>query len=183
MTTTPTPSPETQLAGYFAKYEPAMAKLGKAIRAKMRKRLPGLNELVYVYESQESLVIAYSPTDQGGGSDAPIGTALYPDCAKLFFTHGTVLAKSDPGKLLQGKSGVRYVMLNAAADLDRPEVEALIAAALKHVKLQLNPSAKGGGEGGGAVIIKAEAQKQRAAKRATKAAKTPAPRRKAKAGR
>ena len=30
---------ETQLASYFAKYEPARAKLGKALRAKLRDRL------------------------------------------------------------------------------------------------------------------------------------------------
>jgi len=39
---------ETQLAGYFAKVEPAMAKLGKALRAKLRARLPGLFEIVYM---------------------------------------------------------------------------------------------------------------------------------------
>jgi hypothetical protein len=37
-------NPEAQLASYFAKYEPAMAKLGKASRAKLRARLPGLFE-------------------------------------------------------------------------------------------------------------------------------------------
>lgn len=33
---------ETQLASFFAKYEPAIARLGKALRAKLRDRLPGL---------------------------------------------------------------------------------------------------------------------------------------------
>ena len=49
---------ETRIAGFFAKYEPATAKLGKALRAKLRHRLPGLLELVYVYENQNSLVIS-----------------------------------------------------------------------------------------------------------------------------
>jgi len=31
---------ETQLASFFAKYEPAMVKLGKTLRAKLRGRLP-----------------------------------------------------------------------------------------------------------------------------------------------
>ena len=39
---------ETQLAGFFAKYEPATVKLGKALCAKLRARLPGLFEIVYV---------------------------------------------------------------------------------------------------------------------------------------
>lgn len=158
---TETPAdPEAQLESYFAAYEPVMVNLGKALRAKMRKRLPGLNELVYVYENQGSLVIAYSPTDQGGGSDAPLGIALYADCAKLFFTHGAELSKSAPGKLLQGSGKTaRHVVLNAATDLDRPEIEALMAASLKLAGV----SPKEGAEG--SVIIKAEAQKQRAAAR------------------
>jgi hypothetical protein len=174
---TKSPTPEAELAGYFAKYEPAVVRLGKAVRAKMRDRLPGLNELVYVYESQGSLVIAYSPTEGGGGSDAPVGIALYPDCVKLFFTQGAALSKSDPNKLLQGRGKtVRHVVLNAAADLERPEVEALVAGAVGLANLRLDASAKG------SVIIKAGAQKQRAARRARDAAR-PAPARRAAKGR
>src|SRR5579864_8980658 len=50
----PMTNAETQLASFFAKYEPAMVKLGKALRAKLRARLPGLFEIVYVYESQNA---------------------------------------------------------------------------------------------------------------------------------
>ena len=154
---------ETQLASYFAKYEPAMVKLGKALRAKLRARLPGLNELVYVYESQNSLVISYSPTEMG--FEGLCGLALYPRCAKLFFGQGALLSKSNPNKLLQGRGKtVRHVVLNAVADFDRAEIEVLMAAALKLAKLRLDASAKG------SVIIKAEAQEQRA-RRATKAAR------------
>jgi hypothetical protein len=61
----------------------------------------------------------------------------------------------------------RYVELSSVADFDRPEIERLIADAVKLANLRLDPKAEG------AVIIKAEAQKQRA-RRATKAAR-PAP--------
>ena len=150
-------SAETQLASYFAKYEPAMAKLGKALRAKLRDRLPGLSEIVYVYESQNALVISYSPTESG--ADGLCGLALYPRSVKLFFGQGALLSKSDPNKLLQGSGKtVRHVVLNAVSDLDRAEIEALMAAALKLAKLRLDASAKG------SVIIKAEAQKRRAAR-------------------
>ena len=146
---------ETQLASYFAKYEPATAELGRALRAKLRARLPGLFEVVYVYESQTALVIAYSPTEKG--YQALCSIALYPDGAKLYFTHGALLSKSDPDKLLQGRGkSVRYVALNAAADLDRAEIEALMAAASRHAKLRLDGGAKG------SVSIKAESQKRRA---------------------
>src|SRR5687768_17103552 len=102
---------ETQLASYFAKYEPPIVRLGKALRAKLRARLPGLFEVVYVYDSQNALVIAYSPT--GRGYDAPCSIALYPRCAKLFFGQGVLLSKSDPNKLLQGRGKtVRHIVLN-----------------------------------------------------------------------
>jgi hypothetical protein len=168
-------SAETQIASFFAKYEPATAKLGKALRAKLRARLPGLSEIVYVYESQGSLVISYSPTENG--YEALCSLALYPRMAKLFFTQGPRLSKSDPNRLLQGSGKmVRYVVLNSVADFDRAEIEALMAAAMKLAKIRLDAGAKS------AVIIKAEEQKQRA-RRAKKAARPTSTRRTAKARR
>ena len=166
---------ETQLASYFAKYEPAIVKLGKALRAKLRDRLPGLFEVVYVYENQDALVITYSPTENG--YEGVCSIALYPRGAKLFFAQGALLSKADPNKLLQGGGKtVRHVVLNTVADFDRAEIEVLMAAALKLAKLRLDASAKG------SVIIRAEAQKQRA-RRTSKAARPAPARRTAKARR
>jgi len=166
---------ETQLASYFAKYEPAMVKLGKALRAKLRARLPGLFEIVYVYERQNALVISYSPTERG--YEGLCSLALHPDRVHLYFTQGALLSKSDPNALLQGRGRtVRHVVLNAVADLDRAEIEALMVAALKLANLHLDASAKS------AVIIKADAQQQRA-RRATKAARPASTPRTAKARR
>lgn len=152
----------THLAEFFAKYEPAIARLGKALRTKLRARLPGLNEVVYFYERQESLVIAYSPTAQG--YEAVCSLALEPQQVKLFFAGGPKLVKADSGKLLQGSGKlVRFVPMAAAADLERPEIEALLAAALELAKVRPVGGAKG------AVVLKAEAQKKRAA-RASKSA-------------
>lgn len=165
-------NPEAQLASYFAKYEPAVAGLGKALRAKLRARLPGLSEIVYVYESRNALVISYSPTGHGYGGLCSI--ALYPDCVKLFFGQGARLSKSDPNRVLQGRGKtVRHVVLSSVADFDRAEIQALIAAALKLAKLRLDPGAKG------SVIVKAEAQKRRAS-RAKKAPRKASTRRTAK---
>jgi hypothetical protein len=146
---------ETQIAGYFAKYDPATVKLGKALRAKLRARLPGLFEIVYMYENQGALVISCSPTERG--YEGVCSISVYPRLVKLGFGKGAQLSKSDPNKLLQGQGKmVRYVELGAAADFDRAEVETLIAGAVKLAKLRLDPDAKG------AVIVKAESQKQRA---------------------
>ena len=150
-------SAEARLASYFANYEPAVARLGKALRAKLRRRLPGLFEIVYVYLGRDALVISYSPTGQGYGGVCSLG--LYPSEARLYFSRGAQLSKADPGKLLQGRAGVRHVVMNAATDFDRPEIEALMAAALKLAKVRLDGSVRG------SVIIRAEAQKQRARRR------------------
>ena len=160
-------NPETQLASYFAQYDPAIAKLGRTLRAKLRARLPGLSEIVYVYERQSSLVISYSPNERG--YEGVCALALYPDTVHLCFGQGARLSKSDPNKLLQGRGKtVRHVVLHAAADLDRAEIQALIDAALKLAKVRPDASANG------SVIVKAESQKQRAsrAKKATRKAPT-----------
>jgi len=157
---------ETQVASFFARYDPPIAKLGKALRAKLRARLPGLFEIVYVYESQSALVISYSPTENG--YEGLCSLALYPQMVKLHFAQGPLLSKADPNKLLQGSGkGVRHVVLSSAADLDRAEIEALMAAAVKIAKLRLDANSKG------SVILKAESQKKRAL-RAKKTAR-PAP--------
>lgn len=158
---------ETQLAGFFAMYEPAIARLGKALRTKLQARLPGLYEVVYLYERQKSLVISYSPTERG--YEAVCSLALYPEQVKLFFARGPLLSKSDPKKLLRGSGKmVRYVPMDSAADLDRAEIEALMAAGLELAKLRLVAGARG------SVIIKAEEQKKRAV-RASRAARPASP--------
>lgn len=163
------PNTDTQLAGFYARYEPAIARLGKAVRAKLRARLPGLHELVYMYEKQDAFVITYSPT--GHGAAGVCGVSLYPDRVSLFFTGGAQLSKADPNGLLQGRGKMaRQVVLTSMADFDRPEIEVLIAAALKLSKVRLDANATT------AVIVKAEEQKQRA-RRAAKQAARPASKR------
>jgi hypothetical protein len=159
----PMTNAETELAGYFAKYEPAMAKLGKALRARLQARLPGLFEIVYVYENQNALVISYSPTERG--YEGVCTLSVYPNVVRLGFGKGAELSKSDPNRLLQGQGRTaRYIELGSIAEFDRPEIEALLASAVKLAKLRLDPDAKG------AIIIKAEEQKQRA-RRTTKSAR------------
>lgn len=154
---------EAQILTFFAKYNAAIAKLGKALRAKLQSRLPGMSEVVYMYEKQNAFVISYSQTGQG--YDGVCSLALYPEVVKLYFTKGPLLSKSDPKKLLKGSGNtVRFVEINSVADFDRAEIEVLIAAALKLANVQLDPKAKG------AVILKAESQKKRA-ERAAKTAK------------
>jgi hypothetical protein len=131
---------ENEIAGYLAEREPRIAVLAKALRARMRARLLGLVEVVYVYERQGSLVISYSPT--GRGYEAPCGIAIHPDHAQLFFGQGSKLSAADPARLLQGRGKtVRHVVVHTLADFDRPEVEALLAAALELGGVRLDAKA------------------------------------------
>ncbi|MFO1076253.1 MAG: DUF1801 domain-containing protein [Planctomycetota bacterium] len=166
---------ETQLESFYAQYEPGMAKLGKALRAKLRARLPGLSEIVYVYENQNALVISYSPSEHG--YEGVCSLSLYPDKVHLHFAQGASLSKSDPHKLLQGRGKtVRHVVLDSVRDFERAAIEALMAAALKLAKVRPGANPKG------SVVIKAELQKQRARRAAETKRSAPAGR-KAKARR
>jgi hypothetical protein len=57
------------------------------LRARLRDRLPGLSEIVCVYENQGSLGLC--------------SLALYPHEAKLHFSQGALSSKADPNKLLK----------------------------------------------------------------------------------
>ena len=62
-------------------------------------------------------------------SDAILSVAGYPRWITLFFTKGRTL--QDPTGLLQGDgSTIRSIRLGSPADLDRPEVLALISQAI-----------------------------------------------------
>lgn len=159
---------EKALARHFAGCEPAIARLGKALRTKLRARLPGLHEIVYRYEKQDALLITYSPSVNG--HEGVVSLGLYPGEVKLFFGRGAELAKADPTRLLRGSGKtVRHVVLARAADVGRAEIEALLAAALRLAKLRPRAGARG------SLVFKVEGQQQRAARASAK----PAPARKA----
>jgi hypothetical protein len=151
----PVTAAESQLATFFTQYEPAIADLGRGVRAKLRARLPGLSEIVYYYERQGALVISYSPSEHG--YEGVCSLALYPGRVCLHFAKGAALADADPARLLQGRGkGVRHVVLSAVTDLDCGEIETLMVAALDLAGVRVRDGAEG------AVIVKAEGQARRA---------------------
>src|SRR5580700_5374705 len=106
-----------------------MAKLINSVRAALRKRFPTANEIVY--DNYNFFVIGYSPTERP--SDTIVSLAANAKGVGLSFYHGATLP--DPRGLLQG-SGTqnRFIRLPDAATLQRPEVEALIRAAVAQAK-------------------------------------------------
>ena len=120
------PSPEADIASFLAKYTPEIAEQLRATRAKLRAMFPRGYELVY--DNYNALVFGISPSEQT--SDAVMSIAGYPKWVSLFFLDGAGL--SDPKGLLQGSgSHVRSIRLASADDLESPDVQALIAEAVR----------------------------------------------------
>lgn len=143
-------SPEAQLAGFIARYEPEIGALARAALKKMRARLPGAIELVY--DNYNALAIGFGPTERA--SDAIFSIALYPRWVSLFFLRGANLP--DPTKLLKGSGKqVRHIVLEDAAVLDKPGVRALMAHALENAVIPLNKTSPN------RIIVKSVSKKQR----------------------
>lgn len=141
---------ETQLAGFIDKFDPAMAKLIRSIRAALRKRLPTAIELVY--DNYNFFVIGYSST--GRPSDSIVSLTAQAKGAGLCFIYGARLV--DPHKILRGSGNqVRSIRLASAADLLKPEVEELMAQACSIAKTPLAEQGKGH------LVIKSISAKQR----------------------
>ena len=143
-------SPEKQLAGFIAKFEPAMAARIRAVRKAMRRRLPNAIELVY--DNYNFFVIGYGPSERP--SDAIFSIAAQAKGVGLCFLQGAKLP--DPAGVLKGSGNVvRSLRLESAAMLERPEVQALIAVALERAK---TPMAEGAGP---RLVIRSVSAKQR----------------------
>jgi len=137
------PMPEGQLKFLIGKFDAEKQRLIRSIRSALRKRLPTANELVYDYGF--SLVIAYSPSEQG--IEGIVSIYARAEGVSLYFTNGPKLP--DPKKLLKGSAKmVRFIPVETASRLKHPDVEALIAGAIKLSAARL-PST-----GGGKLIIK-----------------------------
>jgi hypothetical protein len=103
----------------------------------MRGRLPGSVEMVY--DKKNSLVIGFCSAERA--SNVINSIAVYSRWINLYFFEGDTLP--DPEGLLQGTgSMVRSIRIRTPADLDRPAVKALIAAALTCAEPPLDPNAK-----------------------------------------
>jgi hypothetical protein len=131
-------SPEAALDGFIDRFMPDIAALGRDTIEAMRARLPGAVRMVY--DNYNALVVGFCPGDRP--SDAIFSIALFPRSVALCFLQGAGLA--DPHGLLRGSGTVaRHLPLESAADLDRPEVEELVARALAAARVPLDSSGEG----------------------------------------
>lgn len=143
-------SPAKQVAGFIAKFDPAIAKLVRAARSELRRRYPTAIELVY--DNYNALAIGYSPTERT--SDVYFSLAVYARGVNLYFMYGRSLP--DPDKLLLGSGNQgAFVRLDDPSMLDKPAVKALMAAAIKDSRQPLARSGKG------YTVVKSISAKQR----------------------
>ena len=122
-------NPEEQVKSFIDKFEPKNQKLIRSVRKALRKRLPTAHELVY--DNYNSFVIAYGPTERP--SDCILSIAAAANGVGLCFLYGAKLP--DPKKVLTGSGNqTRFLRLPSVEVLERPEVEALIAKAIRNAK-------------------------------------------------
>jgi hypothetical protein len=141
---------ERRLAAFIRKFSPADQRLIRAVRTVLRKRFPTAHELVY--DNYNFFVIGYSPTERP--SDAIVSIAARANNLGLCFIHGAKLP--DPHRVLLGSGHqTRFIRVDSPQVLDRPEVQALLAAAMARARSPF-PEA-----GRGTVIIRSVSAKQR----------------------
>jgi hypothetical protein len=145
----PSASPSKQIATFIAKFDPKMAKLITSLRKALRKRFPTSIELVY--DNYNFLVFGFCTTERA--SDCLVSLAAQAKGVSLCFYWGKTLP--DPHKILLGRGNqVRWIRLEGPATLARPEVEALLKAAVAQAKHPLPAE-------NGYTIVKSVSAKQR----------------------
>jgi hypothetical protein len=145
-------SAATQLAGFIAKFSPAIAREARAALVRIRRLVPS-SAVRLVYDNWNGLVIGFGPNARA--SDAILSLLVTPDHLTLcFINDGPGLP--DPGGLLKGSGTVvRHVRLASARDLDGPAITALVKAAVARSDV---PFPRGGRS---TLIIKAISPRQR----------------------
>lgn len=139
-----------QVASFIAKFDPAIARLVRASRAKLRRRFPTAVELVY--DNYNALAIGWGPNERA--SEAFVSLGVYARGVSLYFIQGARLA--DPKGLLQGSGNQgRFIRLEHAAMLDDPAIVSLLGRAVRFGKTPL-PKA-----GRGYTVVKSISAKQR----------------------
>jgi len=143
-------SPAMQLAGFIAKFEPAIGKLVQSARAVLRKRFPTAIE--QVYDNYNFLAIGYCSTERT--SDCIVSLAVSAKGVALSFYNGASLP--DPMKILLGNGKQnRFVRLVNAKTLADPAIASLICTAVLQAKTPLPKT------GRGYTIVKSVSAKQR----------------------
>jgi hypothetical protein len=153
-TAKPRTDAEARLKEFIAKFDAKNAATIRAVRRALRKRFPTATEIVY--DNYNFFVIGYSPTERP--SDSIISIAAAANGVGLCFIHGARLP--DPSRVLLGSGKqTRFVRLESAGVLERPEIRTLFAAAEERAKTPFSAT------GRHQLIIRSVSAKQRPRRR------------------
>ena len=106
-------TPARQLAGFIAKFDPAVAKVIRGARRALRRRVPTAIEIVY--DNYNFFVIGYCTTERP--SDCMFSIAAAANGVGLSFYYGAALPDPDGLLLGTGKQN-RFIRLPSASILD-----------------------------------------------------------------
>ena len=149
--TTPQPHAAAQLDALLQRFDVSIRTLVGDARASLRGRLPAAVEMVYA--NSNAVAIAFASSERRG--DIIVSLSVYARGVNLYFLYGVAL--EDPHRLLQGSGNQgRFLRLESAAMLDRPEIGQLIDDAVAECDTPL-PT-----RGRGALIIKSVSAKVQA---------------------
>jgi hypothetical protein len=119
------PTPEAQFAAFLSRFPPEIVALTKRCLPKLRRALPGANQIVYDYRN--SVVVSFSMSERG--YEAIVAVSIDARGVRLYFDKDV----PDPNGRLEGAGAkVRSVVVESASDLDHGDVHDLIQAAIKH---------------------------------------------------
>jgi Domain of unknown function (DU1801) len=119
-------SADAQIARFLAEYTPGIEAQLREARRLLRSSFARGFELVF--NNYNALVFGISPSERS--NEAFVSVAGYPRWVTLFFLHGAGL--QDPAGLLEGNGNqVRGIRLASAATIGTPEVQALVAQAVR----------------------------------------------------
>jgi len=134
----PMTADEERFESFLREFDPAIAELGRASVARLRVRLPTAD--VMIYDNYNFLVAGFAPNERP--SDAVLSVALAARVVNLFFLWGVGLP--DPTGLLRGSGiRVRNIRLASPADFDRPDIGALVDAAIATARVPFDPARSG----------------------------------------
>ena len=148
-------SAEAQVRTLIDKFAPEHLRLISAMRRRLRKRLPTAHEVVYEYLNLGAVVISFSPNERG--FEGVLAIRADANGVKLYFNRGKELP--DPEKLLQGASQTRWIHVEGASTLARPEVARLIEEAIARNRVPFEHA------GRGSVVLRSESAKKRKRRR------------------
>ena len=148
-------TPAKQLARFIAKFDPANARLIRALRAELRKLLPTAVEIVY--DNYNFFVIGYSTTERP--SDCIVSLAAAANGVGLSFYYGASLPDATTFAAGSGKQN-RFIRLPDVKTLRTAGVRTLIKDAVAQAETPLPR------KGGGYLIIKSVSTKQRPRRKA-----------------